>query len=80
MVNDSSEEKRHQRKIALYVAILGTAFTVFLAIVFIDEGLVPQDYVTYIIAFWAMIWIFVILVSIVRDRGKSRENKWYVER
>ncbi len=80
MENTSSDDdKRRQRRYATYVTILATGFTAFLAIVFIDEGIIPQDYLIYIVAFWAMLWIIVILYSVVRDRGKNREGKWYVD-
>ncbi len=73
MVNTPSEEERRQRRYAIYATILATGFTAFLAIVFVDEGIIPQDYLTYIIAFWAMLWVIVILYSIIRDRGKNEK-------
>ncbi|HEX9261802.1 MAG TPA: hypothetical protein VF893_04670 [Candidatus Bathyarchaeia archaeon] len=80
MVSAPSEEKRRQRRYAIYATILATGFTAFLAIIFIDEGIIPQDYLTYIVAFWAMLWIITILCSVIRDRGKNREGKWYADR
>ena len=80
MGNTPSDDKRRQRKYAVYATILATGFTAFLAILFIDKGIIPQDYSTYIVASWAMLWIIIILYSVIRDRGKNREDKWYVDR